>query len=242
MLTITNKTVKKKKIGLIGGIGPESTIEYYRLIIKRYQEILNTKEYPEITLHSINMTEMLRLVFQNRMDQLVVFLAERIRVLEKAGIDYAAIASNTPHIVFDRLKDEVGIPLISIVKEACRAMAEKKIQRAGLFGTKSTMTGGFYAESAREFGIEIMIPTPEEQNFIHDKYMQELIYNRIVPETRQELIRIVNRLTREQSIEGLVLGGTELPLILKQADFSDIRVFDTTQVHVESIVAKMIEN
>jgi aspartate racemase len=98
-----------KKVRLIGGVGPESSIEYYRLIIKRFQERLNTKDYPEIIISSINMTEMLSYVFNNQLDKLVDFLVDRIRILEKAGLDYMAIASNTPHIVFDRVADKIKL-------------------------------------------------------------------------------------------------------------------------------------
>ena len=128
------------KIGLIGGVGPESSIEYYRLIIKRFQERLNTKDYPEIIINSINMTEMLSYVFNNQLDKLVDFLANKIKILEKAGVEYGAIASNTPHIVFERLIDNVKIPLISIVEETCKIIVTKKMKRVGLLGTKSTMT------------------------------------------------------------------------------------------------------
>lgn len=229
-----------KKIGLIGGVGPESTIEYYRLIIKRFQERLETKNYPEITIHSINMTEMLGYVFNNQLDLLVDFLAERINVLEMSGVDYAAIASNTPHIVFDSLKEKVGIPLISIVEETCIDISTRNLKRAGLFGTKSTMTAGFYNVTAKKHGIDIFVPGKSDQDFIHDKYMTELLFNKIVPETKKELIRIINELKEKEAIECLILGGTELPLILSQKDFNDIMILDTTKIHVESIVDKMI--
>jgi len=231
-----------KRIGLIGGVGPESTIEYYRLIIKRYQERLSTRNYPEIIINSINMTEMLDYVFNNQLEQLVDFLAERINILEKSGVDYVAIASNTPHIVFDELQEKVGIPLISIVDVTCNEIFKKKIERVGLFGTRSTMTAGFYNKAAKKYGIDIFIPDTKNQDFIHDKYMTELLFNRIVPNTKKELIRIIRELKEKESIEGLILGGTELPLILGQQDFSDIIILDTTKIHVESIVTKMIEN
>ena len=231
-----------KKPGLIGGVGPESSIEYYRLIIKRFQEKLDTKDYPELVINSINMTEMLGYVFTNKLDRLTDFLSERIKILESAGVDFAAIASNTPHIVFDRLAERVKIPLISIVEETCKVIKIKKIKRVGLFGTKSTMTSGFYQRVAEVFGIEIIVPEPIQLDYIHDKYMGELIYNRILSETRQGLVKIVKDLKKNESIQGLILGGTELPLILCQTDFSDIEIFDTTQIHVESIVAKMTED
>jgi aspartate racemase len=230
-----------KKAGLIGGVGPESSIEYYRLIIKRFKERLDTQDYPEIIINSINMTEMLGYVFNNQLDQLTDFLAEKIMILQKAGVDFAAIASNTPHIVFDRLNEQVKLPLISIVEETCKHIKGKGLSKVGLFGTKSTMTKGFYQQSAGKYGIEIIIPDTEEQNYIHEKYMTELVFNKIEQSTRNQLIQIAKKLQETGSIEGLILGGTELPLILNQADFNELLIFDTTKIHVESIVSKMIE-
>ncbi len=231
-----------KKLGLIGGVGPESSVEYYRLIIKRFQEKLGTKDYPEMLINSINMTEMLGYVFTGQLDRLVDFLAERIKTLELSGVEFVAIASNTPHIVFDRLAATVNVPLLSIVEETCKKIRDNKMQRVGLFGTKSTMTNGFYNRVAERFGIDIVVPEVTKQDYIHEKYMGELVYNRILPDTKQQLIQIVNELREKESIRGLILGGTELPLILSQSDFNDFEIFDTTKIHVESIVDKMIES
>lgn len=231
-----------KRIALIGGVGPESTIEYYRLIIKRFQERLNTKDYPEIIINSINMTEMLNCLYNNDLDNLVNLLIDKIKILEKSEVDYVAIASNTPHIVFDNLADKVKIPLISIVEEACKVINDKNIKRVGLLGTKFTMTSGFYNKVADKHGIEIVIPDIKNQDYIHEKYMTELLINKIVPETKEHLIQIVKTLKKENLIDGLVLAGTELPLILNQSDFDDIEILDTTKIHVESIVSKMIED
>jgi aspartate racemase len=187
------------------------------------------------------MTEMLGYVFNNNLGGLVDFLTERIKILEMSGADYATIASNTPHIVFDELQKKVSIPLISIVEETCKVISAIKIQRVGLFGTKSTMTAGFYNKAAKRNGIDMFVPEIKDQDFIHEKYMTELLFNRIVPETKEELVRIVKELKEKESIECLILGGTELPLILSQSDFSDIIILDTTKIHVESIVTKMIE-
>ena len=231
-----------KKIGIIGGIGPESSIEYYRLIIKRFQDRLGTKDYPEILINSINMTEMLYYVFNNQLDKLSDFLVDKIKILESSGVDFVAIASNTPHIVFDRLAERVTIPLISIVEETCKEINYKKMHRVGLFGTKSTMTNGFYNRVAEKYGIEILIPESDKQDYIHDKYINELVFNQILPNTKQELVKIARDLKESESIQGLILGGTELPLIISQSDFNDIEIFDTTKIHVDSIVSKMIEN
>ena len=231
-----------KQVGIIGGIGPESSIEYYRLIIKRFQDRLGTRDYPEMLIHSINMTEMLDYVFNNQLDKLVDFLVDKINILESSGVDFGAIASNTPHIVFDRLAERTAIPLISIVEETCKEINHKKIQRVGLFGTKSTMTNGFYNRVAERYDIEILIPESIKQDYIHDKYMNELVFNQILPDTKRQLIQIVKELKENESIQGLILGGTELPLIISQSDFNDIEIFDTTKIHVDSIVSKMVEN
>jgi len=108
-------------------------------------------------------------------------------------------------------------------------------------GTKSTMTNGFYQKVAERYGIEIVIPETGQQDYIHTKYMSELLFNRIVLETKEQLIGIAGELQAKESIEGLILGGTELPLILKQADFAYLEIFDTTIIHVESIVDRMLE-
>jgi aspartate racemase len=188
------------------------------------------------------MTEMLGYVFDKKLDQLVDFLIERINILQKVGVEYVAIASNTPHIVFEKLSEKVSIPLISIVEETCKNVAAEKIKRVGLLGTKSTMSSGFYNSVAEQHNIQVVIPSLEDQDYIHNKYMSELVFNTILPDTKNKLIEIIKKIKKEDLIEGLILGGTELPLIIKQTDFSDIKIFDTTKIHVESIVAKMTKS
>jgi aspartate racemase len=229
-----------KKIGIIGGIGPESTIEYYRMLIRSFRERLQTDHYPELLLHSIDMTEMLRYVFSDQLDELVIFLKSKIEVLEKSNIDYVVLASNTPHLVFDKLMNSVNTEMISIVEETCKSIAESGLQKVGLLGTKSTMSKGFYQEKGREFGIEIVTPNKQHQNYVHAKYMNELVFNEIKSKTKQELIRIVNDLKTNEGIQGIALAGTELPLILQQEDFEDLKVFNTTKIHVDAILSKMI--
>jgi aspartate racemase len=228
------------KIGIIGGIGPESTVEYYRLLIKTFRERLDTNQYPEILIHSVDMTEMLNYVFNNQLDELVEFLKKKIKVLEKSGVDYIALASNTPHLVFDKLSESVNTKMISIVEETSKAIKNTGIKKVGLLGTKSTMSKGFYQKAGKKNGIEMISPGEENQNYIHEKYMGELVFNQIIPETKKQLIRIINELQINENIEGIVLGGTELPLILEQGDFEKLKVFNTTEIHVNAILNKML--
>lgn len=228
------------KIGIIAGIGPASTIEYYNFIIQGFRERLSTKDYPEMLLHSINMTEMLDYVFKGELDELVGFLKEKVQVLEETGVDYVALASNTPHLVFDKLAEAVDVPMISIVEETCQVIAVSKLKKVGLLGTKSTMSMGFYQRVGAKQGIEIVIPDEKQQDYVHEKYMGELVFNEIKAETKQRLVEIVDKLQAEESIEGIILGGTELPLILKQEDFHSLKVFNTTEIHVNAILDKML--
>lgn len=228
------------KIGIIGGIGPESTIEYYRLLIKLYQTKLNTNDYPEILLKSINMTKMLDFVFKNELDNLVEFLKSKIKILEESKVDYVALASNTPHLVFDKLAKSVNTKMISIVEETCKSISKIGLKKVGLLGTKSTMSKGFYQSTANNMGIKMVIPNEENQNYVHEKYMGELVFNHINSDTKKRLIQIVNELEDMEQIEGIVLGGTELPLILKKSDFNNLIVFNTTEIHVNAILDKMI--
>ena len=226
--------------GIIGGIGPESTIEYYRMIISSYLERERQGNYPEILINSINMKKMLDLIGDKKLGEVTDYLVAEIHKLAKAGAEFALLASNTPHIVFNQINQVSPIPLISIVEVTCEKAHEMGLARVGLFGTKFTMQGGFYNERFSTYDIAVIVPDEKEQDYIHEKYMGELVKGIIRDETKKELLKIANRLKKDQGIQGLILGGTELPLILKKADEPDIPFLDTTQIHVESIIERML--
>lgn len=229
-----------KKFGLIGGIGPESTGRYYQEIVKKYRKRLKTDDYPDLLIRSINMTEMLSYVFADDLERLTHYLNQYLTELQSAGVDFSAFASNTPHLVFERLREVSRLPLISIVEETCKAVQSNGLEKVGLFGTKSTMEKGFYQSNAEKYGFKIITPGERQRNFIHEKYFEELVFNQIAPDTKSELINIIRNLQEKDEIQGIILGGTELSFILNQSDFADLTVFDTTQIHVEAIVAEMI--
>lgn len=223
-------------VGIIGGIAPESTIQYYRLIVARYRERESDGHYPSILINSIDMKRMLDLIGAGRLAETVEYLQGELDRLARAGADFAVLASNTPHLVFDDLQAVSPIRLISIVSEARRRAEELGLRRVGLFGTRFTMQGRFYDLEFRKAGLAIVLPGGDDQGYIHEKYMSELVNGVLLEETRAGLLRIVDRLKREQGIQGLVLGGTELPLILKDGDDPQIPFLDTTAIHVQSIV------
>ena len=230
-----------KTAGIIGGIGPESTIEYYRQIIALYRERTGDNSYPPILIDSIDMTHMLELVGAQRFDDLVAYLVAEIGRLARAGADFALLSSNTPHIVFDRIRDAAPLPMISIVEATCARAQHLGLRKLGLFGTRFTMQGPTYKGVFAQNNIQLVVPAADDLEYIHSKYMGEWIYGIILDETKARLLQIVHGLKETHGIQGLILGGTEIPLILKDADDPDIPFLDTTRIHVEAVVDRLLE-
>jgi aspartate racemase len=228
-----------KTLGLIGGTGPESTIEYYRLIIDAYR-VKNDGNSPPLIINSVNLKLLLALINANRIEELTQELTSAVEVLARAGADFAAFTANTPHIVFDEVQRGSRIPLISIVEATCERVQKLGLKKVGLFGTRFTMQANFYPETFSRAGIELVVPNDEEQNYIHEKYMGELLNNVFLPETRERLLAIADELRSRHAIQALILGGTELPLLLKDEEHNGIRLLDTTKIHVERLVKELV--
>jgi len=229
-----------KRAGIIGGIGPESTIEYYRLIIASYRERTRDGSYPSLVISSIDLKQMLDLIGANKLAEVEEYLVGELKRLARAGADFAALAANTPHIVFGALRASSPLPLISIVEVTCEAARGRGLKRVGLFGTRFTMQAGFYPEAFDRAGITVVAPDRDAQVYIHDKYMSELVHGIFIPETRGGLLAIVERMKARDGIEGLILGGTELPLILRADEYAGVQMLDTTKLHSEAIVSRLL--
>jgi aspartate racemase len=237
-----------KTVGLIGGIAPESTIEYYRLIIAGYRAYVTDGSYPSIVINSIDLKAMLDLVQTREFVRLTRYLVGEIHKLARAGAELGLLASNTPHIVFDEIGRQSPIPLVSIVEATCAAARTLGLTRLGLIGTRFTMQGQFYPKVFSKAQIALVTPAPDDQAYIHDKYMNELVPGVLLPETRAGLLAIVDRLREHERIDGLILGGTELPLILGDTTGGNgpgnvtgrgIPFLDTTRIHVQALLARL---
>ncbi|HKP46264.1 MAG TPA: amino acid racemase [Pyrinomonadaceae bacterium] len=227
-----------KTLGLIGGVGPESTIEYYRFIIDAYRG-QRDGEYPLIVINSINLKLMLRLIDDDR-EQFIQELVNAVEVVARAGADFAAFAANTPHIVFDEVQFRSPIPLISIAEATREKAHQLGFEKVGLFGTGFTMGAKFYPEVFARAGLQLIVPNEEEREYIHDKYLGELLNNKFLPDTRDRMLAIAANLKTRDGIEALILGGTELPLLLRGED-PGIPLLDTTKIHVEKLTAALLE-
>ena len=229
-----------KTLGLIGGLGPESTIDYYQRIIALYRERTGDGHYPEFIVVSVDLRKGLDFMDANELSGMADYLLEAIGKLARAGAHFGIISANTPHIVFDDVATKSPIPLISIVEATCAAAKARKLQRLALFGTRYTMQASFYPKVLSHEGIDLLLPEPDDQNYIHDKYFSELVPGKFLPETRAGLLAVVDRMKAQSGIDGVILAGTELPLILRQPDHNDITFLDTTKIHVEAAIDEML--
>jgi len=228
------------KIGMIGGIGPESTVDYYQRLIKLYQKNISGDEYPEIIINSVNMTALLKLVLDKEWDGLINMLVEAVRTLYNAGADIAFIASNTPHIVFEQVWRVSPIPLVSIV-EAARMEAEKQgLKKVGLLGTLFTMQSRYYQTEFERSGIAVAAPNETEQQYIQQKLFSEIERGIFLEDTRNGLLLIVKRLITDELVDGVILGCTELPLILTKGEYGS-PFLNTTEIHVQRVFEKYME-
>lgn len=229
-----------KILGIIGGLGPESTIDYYRLIIEAYRERTRDDSYPPMIINSIDLQKIIRFMEAEDYETVADTIVAEVQNLARAGAEFGLISSNTPHIVFDEIRRRAAIPLISIAEATCEYARSQGLTTLGLFGSGFTMKARFYPEIFARKGIAVLMPEGDEQAYIHRKYMDELVKGVFPPETRVELMKIVERMKKQQGIQGLILGGTELPLILRDAPDCGIPFLDTARIHVNAAVQEML--
>jgi aspartate racemase len=227
------------RVGLVGGLGPESTIDYYRRIIDGWRR-RDGPDTPSIVIDSIDAQQTLRLSRDDR-DGLTAYLMASLNRLAGAGVDFAALTANTPHLVFDDLAARSPLPLISIVDVCAQEARRRGYSRVGLLGTIFTMDAPFYPSVCARYGIDVVTPRPADKVWLHDRYVTELLAGVFRDETRQRVHELVAGLKRDEGVDAVVLGGTELPLLVKGDIVGGVPSLDTTQLHVESIVARLVQ-
>jgi aspartate racemase len=229
-----------KILGMIGGTGPESTIEYYRRLIAAYHARVSETGAPPIIINSVDNKKLVKWFTAGELARVIDFLAAEIERLARAGADFALIAAVTPHLGFDKLQQRASIPLLSIVEATADAATKAGLRRLALFGTRFTMEAALFPEAFAQRGMAIVVPNEKEGEFIHEKYMGELFVGQILDETRTAFFDIVETLKQRNNVDGLILGGTELSLILREPTAAGLPVLDTTQIHVEAAIERML--
>jgi aspartate racemase len=230
-----------RTLGIIGGLGPESTVDYYNTIIALYRERVADGSYPQFLINSLNFRKEVEFIVGNDMEGLARSIVEEIDKLARAGADFGLIAANTPHLAFEQIAARSPIPLISIVEATCTAAKDRQLKKLALFGTKFTMKGDFYSKIFSREGIELVRPDAAEQDYIHDKYMNELVNGIFHDETRAGLLAVVDRMKDKIDIDGVILAGTELPLILREPAHKGVPFLNTTTIHCQAAVAEMLK-
>ena len=218
-----------KRIGILGGISAESTIEYYSRMVKKYFERRRDYYYPEIVIFSLNFQRFTDFENSGDRDGYVGEIMTGIRTLEDAQADFILMAANSPHAVFDEVEARATVPMISIVQVTARRAARQGLKRLLLLGIKFTMQSSFYREACSELGIDVVVPSAAEHDEINHIIFEELARGIFKPETRERLLDMISR----YPVDGVILGCTELPLILKQEDTS-VPLLDTLDLHTEA--------
>jgi len=223
-----------KKVGIVGGLGPASTIDYYRDIIEIYRRTHGDDQYPEIVIDSVNMGELVRGIEAGDFDLVAHILLRSISNLEKAGASFAAIASNSPHIVWNLIKDKAPIPLVSIIDAACDHIVNHQYKKVLIFATKFTMKNGLYSAALSDRGIDWILPNEEDIETLGDIIYPNLENGIVIEEDKRRMVGIAEKYIKQYEADSLLLGCTEIPLMIKSHDVS-VPVINTTEIHIEKI-------
>ncbi len=225
-----------KKVGIVGGIGPASTLDYYIGIVNGCMEKYGG--YPLVTVDSINMTEMCGYFEQKNYDAVADLITDSIRNLMKAGAEFAAIASNTPHIIYDRIFDDSPLPLISITEATCGFISEQGYKSPLILGTKFTMESRMYEKELRRCGVEAVTLSDEDILSVHNIIFPKLENGIVIDDDKAKMLEICRRYATENGADSVILGCTEIPLMIKPGD-TEIPSINTTAVHIKAIVEEM---
>ena len=221
-----------KKIGILGGMSPESTVEYYQYITRAYTERLGDHGYPEIIIYSVSFQPYVEWPEQGRWDLVVQGLSEAAQRLEAAGADFIVIATNTMHLVFDEVQTSVNVPMLSLLDAVGKAILARGMKTVGLLGTEFTMEKSFYQDALARRGVTVLIPDADDREYVNSVIYDELVAGQIRAESQAGFVAIIKKLA-ERGAEGVILGCTEIPLLVNQAD-AGIPLFDTTAIHAEA--------
>ncbi|MEA4906217.1 MAG: aspartate/glutamate racemase family protein [Chloroflexi bacterium] len=221
-----------KKIGILGGMSPESTVAYYLHITHTYTQRYGDFGYPEILIYSVSFQPYADWPGQGRWDLIAHGLSEAAKKLEAAGADFILIATNTMHLVYDAVQSSVRVPVLSLLDVVAEAIQAQGSRSVGLLGTRMTMESSLYSKALQSRGIEVLTPDQAGRDYIDHVIYSELVAGQIRPQSRQGVLEIINQLAG-QGAQGIILGCTELPLLI-HADDTPLPLFDTTSLHAEA--------
>lgn len=217
-----------KTIGIVGGIGPESTIDYYRLLM--------AAGHTKVIINSVAVQHLLGMMMNGDSKGVADYLCGAVEQLVNAGAEVAIIAANTPHIVFDEVQTRSRIPMVSIVEAVAEHVAVAGMTSVGLLGTRFTMEGRFYPDVFARRGLSVVPPAAADLEYVHAKYLGEFLKNQFLPATRDGVLQVIDRMKRDLGVQAVILGGTELPILLRSETHNGVPLLDTTKIHVAAVL------
>jgi aspartate racemase len=220
-----------KRIGILGGISHESTAVYYQRLHAEYFARRQDYYYPEVIVYSLNFQKFTDYEDRGEMEPYVEYILQGLDALQRAGADFALMAANSPHAVFPQVAAQTTLPLLSIVEVTAQAAQARGLRRLLLLGIRFTMQATFYADVCARYGIDVITPDADEQNIINRIIFEELVVGNFRAESRQLLLRIIE----QYPVDGVILGCTELPLLLRASD-TTTPLLDTLTLHVKATV------
>ena len=221
-----------KTIGILGGMSPESTVAYYEYLTRTYTQRFGDYGYPAILIHSVSFQPYVDWPNQDRWDLVAQGLGDAAQKLEAAGADFIVIATNTMHLVFDEVQSRVGIPMLSLLDAVGEAIEARGFRTVGLLGTRFAMEKGFYQTALARRGITVLVPESDGRAFVNRVIYEELVAGQILDDSRKGYVRVIEDLERSGA-QGVILGCTEIPLLVSEADVA-LPLFDTTTIHAEA--------
>lgn len=234
------ETLEMKTIGLVGGTGWVSSQEYYKIINETVNQKLGGMTFPRIILNSVNYGDIYTCNQENNRDGVYQILKQASNTVCNAGADFIALCANTLHFTYERLQNDINVPILHIADTTAKSIKSKKIKKVGLLGTRETMELDFYKKRLAQQEIEVIIPEKQEREFIHNAIMNELLKELFLPETKSKFLGIMNKLI-EKGAQGMILGCTEIPLLVKQNDFGH-PLFNTLELHAKAIAEFAIDS
>jgi aspartate racemase len=230
--------MERKRIGILGGLSPESTTVYYDIIIREYYKRAGDERYPEILIYSVDFDRYTQWFVDGRWEEAGRDMAEIFEKMRAVGVDFGLIAANTPHRSLEYVLRGTELPILSIIDVTADAVLETGIKTVGLLGTRFTMQEDFYKSGLSERGLGVIIPGEDEMVEVHRVIYEELVKNVVLDESRDRYIQIIENLSH-RGAEGIILGCTEIPLLIREGDVG-LPLFNTTEIHARAALMRAV--
>lgn len=228
-----------KRIGLIGGLSPESTVHYYEYLCREFNRRRGGLNFPEIAMQSLNLQRLIGLFEVNDWNGVATILLDALRRLESAGAEFAAILANTPHNAYDRIREASPLPILTIMDATCDALTRDDRQRVALLGTRATMEFGRFQDHFRKEGIETLVPEQSQRLELDRIIWEELAHGKVTSDSKQVAATMIEQLV-DTGAQAIILGCTELSMLIVAED-SSRPLYDTTLLHAEAILNHAIQ-